>query len=1004
MGNDSNSQPGGLSSLLEGKQGGLILNLLIVFMVIVAVLLPPVSAQERILDAGYTEIDAQEGGSVVDPDGMQVTLLPEGLEKDIKLKEESVPMASFMEGSAGKDLEEAAKALPSNLHVKSPIYRMNVKGSMPTDVVLSVPIPNNAEPYETLSLYNWNGEEWQFLPSQVIYEDDLIEARLDHLPETIAAVQSSALPPQVSAELPEYVSLPSLGGQALAELNPLGYYLGTENNVEGSLPTLPEMEGGESYRVLPTLRNWTDDGVVRSDLVDNMLVIPESSEAHIQAIVDLVVREMYAGIDLDYRGINPDLSVAYTDFVQRLAEALHANGKRLTIHVESPAQISEDQWQMGAYDWAALGQVVDGFKFPALQDPGAYAAGGPMEDLLWWAVSQVERYKLQPVFTARSVENAGGLLLERTYRDSLAELGKLALKQGDELLIPGEQVTVGLDTVGVQFDPATGRYWFSYVDEASGEQRMVWLEDASSLSRKLDLLGHFNLGGVAIRAMWDEGNDPRMWDVVREYQASVQPNMVPVESNFSVVWSVESAEGGQVSEEVTGMDQGDYTWTAPDEPGSYEIGVSIVANDGQTIAGDSKVAFLVEEPTPTPTMTPTPTPVPTETPTPVPTETPTPIPPTPTPKAQASAPKPTATPKTGGGGGSTNPPPNTAFGYGIQAHMVHNGQAGTVMGKINDLGFGWVKQQVEWKHFEPAKGNYEWGALDEIVGAADAAGIKVLWSVVNAPAWSRPGGDLGVGGPPNNPKDFADFLGALAGRYCGSSVKAIEVWNEQNLHYEWGNMKIEPAAYMNLLKPSYNAIKAVCPQMIVVSGALTPTGAPAPLAMDDYTYLEGMYKNGLKNFSDVIGAHPSGYNVAPSVKGGQDACNFITKQGSTFRGPCNTLHHSWSFYATLNGYYKIMQKYGDGRKKIWPTEFGWATRWTGDTSYGYAQDNTEQEQADWTVQAYKLMKQWGFVGVAFLWNLNFEVVAGGTEKAQWGIVRGDWSPTPTYSALKAMKK
>jgi hypothetical protein len=99
-----------------------------------------------------------------------------------------------------------------------------------------------------------------------------------------------------------------------------------------------------------------------------------------------------------------------------------------------------------------------------------------------------------------------------------------------------------------------------------------------------------------------------------------------------------------------------------------------------------------------------------------------------------------------------------------------------------------------------------------------------------------------------------------------------------------------------------------------------------------------------------------------------------------------------------------MKNYGDGAKKIWPTEFGWATNWIGDASYGYAADNTREEQAKWTVEAYKLMKQWGFVGVAFLWNLNFEVVAPGTEKAQWAIVNGDWSPTATYNALKAMAK
>jgi hypothetical protein len=414
------------------------------------------------------------------------------------------------------------------------------------------------------------------------------------------------------------------------------------------------------------------------------------------------------------------------------------------------------------------------------------------------------------------------------------------------------------------------------------------------------------------------------------------------------------------------------------------------------------VALLVAEPTSTPTPTPSPTPIPTATPlptpTPVPTETPTPAP---TAKPAAAKPKATAVPQTSSGGGSKV---NTSFGYGIQAHMIGNGQAGTVMAKINDMGFGWVKQQVEWKAFEPSKGAYEWGALDEIAAAAKSAGVKVMWSVVKAPDWARAGLPLTDNGPPSNPQDFADYLGAMASRYCGSSVKAIEVWNEQNLYYEWGDLKIDPAAYINLLKPAYNRIKQACPGMIVVSGALTPTGAPPPKAMDDYTYLEGMYQNGLKNYCDAVGAHPSGYNVAPSIKGGQDACNFITQQGSSFRGPCNTLHHSWSFYSTLNGYYTIMKKYGDGNKKIWPTEFGWATNWNGDPNYGYAQDNTRAEQASWTVQAYKLMKQWGFVGTAFLWNLNFDVVAHGSETAQWGIVNSDWTATETYRQLKAMAK
>ncbi len=140
--------------------------------------------------------------------------------------------------------------------------------------------------------------------------------------------------------------------------------------------------------------------------------------------------------------------------------------------------------------------------------------------------------------------------------------------------------------------------------------------------------------------------------------------------------------------------------------------------------------------------------------------------------------------------------------------------------------------------------------------------------------------------------------------------------------------------------------------------------------MDDFAYLEAMYQNGLKDYSDGIGAHPSGFNVSPDVSGGQAACDFISSQGSSYTGPCNSPHHSWSFRNTMEGYRNIMVKYGDGGKRIWPTEFGWASGWVGASGYEYANDNSADEQAQWTVRAYEMMKSWGWVGPAFLWNLN----------------------------------
>jgi hypothetical protein len=61
------------------------------------------------------------------------------------------------------------------------------------------------------------------------------------------------------------------------------------------------------------------------------------------------------------------------------------------------------------------------------------------------------------------------------------------------------------------------------------------------------------------------------------------------------------------------------------------------------------------------------------------------------------------------------------------------------------------------------------------------------------------------------------------------------------------------------------------------------------------------------------------------------------------------------------------------------TEFGWATSEGFDgypAGFEFALDNTLAEQAEWDVQAFQLMREWGFVRLAFLWNLDYSYKGG----------------------------
>jgi hypothetical protein len=313
---------------------------------------------------------------------------------------------------------------------------------------------------------------------------------------------------------------------------------------------------------------------------------------------------------------------------------------------------------------------------------------------------------------------------------------------------------------------------------------------------------------------------------------------------------------------------------------------------------------------------------------------------------------------------------------------------------VTDAGFGWIKQQVRWSDVEPKKGSPDWSQLDLIVDGASKRGLKILFSVVTAPAWSRSDGQ--VDGPPDDPTAFASFLTVLATRYLGK-VHAFEVWNEQNFSREWGGGKINAGQYVELLAVAHAALKAVDANVVVIAGALTPTGYnDVSIAVDDVLYLQQMYayKNGLlKSVCDAIGAHAGGFNNPPD-----DGPTKKTVPSTTFKG------HPSFYFRRIEGLREIMVLAGDSEKGMWITEFGWSTL-NKAKGYEYGADNTEADQARYLVRAYQIGREVGWVSAMFVWNLNFQMIVPDTdEKWPFGIIKKDGSPRPAYTALKQLPK
>ncbi len=961
-------------TIFEGKWAGRIMVFVLVPVLLLAsMLLPPISLLERISSAGYTTV-TENGGSLLDPDGTQLTVPAGAVSEKVQAKFSSVPRADFLAGTAGDPA--IAQAVPSNLDMKSPLYVFSLRGETPEKATLAIPIPNDAEPLSTLDVYAWTGREWQWLPKTIFREDDLLETNLSWIPQAVAVMQTIPAVPSVSAPLPPGDALLSQARQVLVEVEAEGLSLqgdgiGGSSTIAVDRSILAQPGEGTSYIVLPTLRNELG-GVIRSDLLNNILVSEELRRNHIEEIVSLVVQNMYPGINIDYRGMDPGLKDQFTALITELSQDLHTHHKLLGVRVEPPVQIAEDQWETGAYDWQAIGQAVDSFKLPAIPQLDAYAPEGQMEALLEYAVNNVDRYRIQVQLSSYSTDWVGDSVTPLSYAEALQVMGgELILQQGRTTFVPGEMITVQLagTTGGVNFHDQYSSYWFTYTDERG--EHTVWLENATSMAHKLDLISAYNLKGVSIPGLLDEGNDQQVWDVLQEYLNSVTPT---ADTQFAVVWTVESAVGASLTEEVGSLTEPVFAWAAPEEGGEYSISAAISDDGGQTVDFEGgRVSFVVSEPTPTPT----PTPIPTATP-------------TPRPSGGSTRPAPTATPRPPAAAPSVA---GTGFAYGIQM----TGVSPTNLGHMRTLGFKWIKLQIRWAMLETQPGLIDYGGMDGAAAQANAAGYKLLFSVVTTPAWAR-GGRTEEEGPPVNNADYGNFVGALAKRYCGQ-VHAIEVWNEQNLRREWNTgRKLSAKEYVDLLKVAYNRIKAACPGMIVVSGAPTPTGwNDGVLAIDDAQYLRQMYQAGLRSYSDAVGVHPSGFDNPP------DADWRTWKDPTGFNN-----HRSFFFSNTIKAYHDIMVQNGDGNKKQWATEFGWASSeniGAPNAGWEYAAFISEKDQADYLVTALNIAKRSGYMGVMFVWNLDWSVmVGGGQEMSKFSILRADGAPRAAYGALAAMPK
>jgi hypothetical protein len=346
-------------------------------------------------------------------------------------------------------------------------------------------------------------------------------------------------------------------------------------------------------------------------------------------------------------------------------------------------------------------------------------------------------------------------------------------------------------------------------------------------------------------------------------------------------------------------------------------------------------------------------------------------------------------------------PPLDRDEVGIQIYL-HRQDVRDLLRHFQALDTGWVKVQVSWKLHEPRPGEYSeelFTELDRLVEGANGQNVKVLLSVSKAPEWSRPVTEMD--GPPSDYGQFEGFMRYLAMRYTGQ-VAAYELWNEPNLQREWNGSPLSATDLVELMRRGATGVRAVDPAALLIAGAPATTGINDGVnAIDDRVYFGAMLAAGAAEVVDGFGVHPYGWANPPDSRAA-DATQVSSSHNN---------HPSFFFADTLEDYRDMLVATGAADKALWPTEFGWGSFDGLLTAEGapaapppgaeYMADNSEWEQAVYTLRAFEMAHDWEWVGPMFLWNLNFTKALGPEfQEVGYSLLRFDESRRPVYRALE----
>lgn len=288
--------------------------------------------------------------------------------------------------------------------------------------------------------------------------------------------------------------------------------------------------------------------------------------------------------------------------------------------------------------------------------------------------------------------------------------------------------------------------------------------------------------------------------------------------------------------------------------------------------------------------------------------------------------------------------------FGVHTQFAQ-GWSTDVLPLMRKAGIRHGRDEQAWQQVEKTSGIYDFSKFQPYVSAYGFAGLDFLQILDfgnklydhDSSGWVSPYTTQGVNG-------FANYTQALLkslGPGLGTAVKEVEVWNEWNGSWGIGPVTKDLGGYYtNLLKSTYQAVKAIAPNIKVIGGASVPIPLP---------FLEDQFQNGALKSMDAVVVHPYLEAVVAEQQ--------------------------------LENVRALMRNYNNGQTlPIWATEFGsWA-----DPSFGRRQSSQYLMQMAAVLAAHGVERMHWFLLRDTTTFPHMGLLHSGTDPG------GPYTPTSTY--------